>query len=55
MAIRLQEDLKARIAAVAKRAGTSTHDFILDAIAEKAKQEVFVLAVRSQQKAGYAQ
>ena len=37
--IRLPEDLKARITAAAKRAGTSTHAFILEAIAEKAEQE----------------
>jgi len=37
--IRLPEDLKARVAAAAKRAGTSTHGFILEAIAEKAKQD----------------
>jgi predicted transcriptional regulator len=37
--IRLPEDLKARITAAAKRAGTSTHGFILEAIAEKAEQE----------------
>lgn len=37
--IRLPEDLKARVAAAAKRAGTSTHGFILEAIAEKAEQE----------------
>ena len=37
--IRLPEDLKARIAAAAKRAGTTTHGFILEAIAEKAAQE----------------
>ena len=37
--IRLPEDLKARVAAAARRAGTSTHGFILEAIAEKAKQE----------------
>lgn len=36
--IRLPEDLKARIAAAAKRAGTTTHGFILEAIAEKAAQ-----------------
>jgi len=36
--IRLPEDLKARVAAAAKRAGTTTHGFILDAIAEKAEQ-----------------
>lgn len=37
--IRLPENLKARVAAAAKRSGTTTHGFILDAIAEKAKQE----------------
>ena len=36
--IRLPEDLKARVAAAAKRAGTTPHGFILDAIAEKAEQ-----------------
>ena len=33
--IRIPEHLKARVAAVAKRAGTTTHSFILEAIAEK--------------------
>jgi len=33
--IRLPEDLKARVAAAAKRSGTTTHGFILEAIAEK--------------------
>ncbi len=37
--IRLPEDLKARITKAAKRAGTSTHGFILEAIAEKAEHE----------------
>lgn len=37
--IRLPEDLKARVAAAAKRSGTTAHGFILDAIAEKAAQE----------------
>lgn len=37
--IRLPDDLKARIATAAERAGTSTHGFILEAIAEKAEQE----------------
>ena len=37
--IRLPEDLKARIAAAAKRAGTTPHSFILEAIAEKAELE----------------
>lgn len=37
--IRLPQDLKARVAAAAKRAGTTAHGFILEAIAEKADQE----------------
>lgn len=36
--IRLPEDLKARVAAAAERAGTTAHSFILSAIAEKAEQ-----------------
>ena len=36
--IRIPEDLKARVAAVAERAGTTAHSFILEAIAEKADQ-----------------
>ena len=37
--IRMPEDLKARVAAAAKRSGTTAHNFILQAIAEKAEQE----------------
>ena len=37
--IRLPEDLKTRVAAAARRAGTTSHNFILEAIAEKADQE----------------
>ena len=37
--IRLPEDLKARVAEAAKRSGTTTHGFILEAITEKAKLE----------------
>jgi predicted transcriptional regulator len=36
--IRLPDDLKARVAAAAERAGTTAHGFILEAIAEKAAQ-----------------
>ena len=36
--IRLPDELKARIAKAAERAGTSPHSFILDAIAEKTEQ-----------------
>ena len=37
--IRLPEDLKTRITIAAKRAGTTSHNFILEAIAEKANQD----------------
>jgi predicted transcriptional regulator len=33
--IRLPEDMKARVAAAAEREGTTSHNFILEAIAEK--------------------
>jgi predicted transcriptional regulator len=36
--IRLPDDLKARVAAAAERAGMTAHSFILEAIAEKADQ-----------------
>jgi predicted transcriptional regulator len=36
--IRLPEDLKSRVAAAAKRSGTTAHGFILEAIAEKTQQ-----------------
>jgi predicted transcriptional regulator len=35
----LPEALKARVAAAAKRAGTTPHNFILEAIAEKTDQQ----------------
>jgi uncharacterized protein (DUF1778 family) len=35
-AIRLPQDLKARVAAAAERTGTTAHGFILEAIEEKA-------------------
>ncbi len=35
--IRLSDELKAKIARAAKRAGTTAHNFILEAIAEKAE------------------
>jgi predicted transcriptional regulator len=37
--LRLSDDLKARIASAAERAGKSPHTFILEAIAEKAELE----------------
>ncbi len=36
--IRLPQELKARVAAAAKKAGTTAHSFILEAIAEKADE-----------------
>lgn len=36
--IRLSDELKARISSAADRAGSTTHSFILEAIAEKAEQ-----------------
>jgi len=35
--IRLPDELKARVAAAAEKAGTTAHNFILEAIAEKAE------------------
>lgn len=37
--IRLPEDLKERVTAAAKRSGTTTHAFIIEAIVEKTEQE----------------
>ncbi|MBV6323542.1 CopG family ribbon-helix-helix protein [Duganella violaceipulchra] len=37
--IRLPEELKARVASAAERAGKTSHSFILEAIAEKAEME----------------
>ena len=36
--IRLSDDLKERVARAARRAGTTSHNFILEAIAEKADE-----------------
>lgn len=36
--IRLPDELKARVSAAAQQAGTTSHAFILEAIAEKAEQ-----------------
>ncbi|MBS7455725.1 DUF1778 domain-containing protein [Coralloluteibacterium stylophorae] len=36
--IRLSDELKARVARAAEAAGTTSHNFILEAIAEKASQ-----------------
>ena len=37
--IRIPDDLKARVAAAARRSGTTAHAFILEAIAEKAEAD----------------
>lgn len=37
--IRLPDDLKTRVASAAKHAGTTTHAFILEAIAERTARE----------------
>jgi len=37
--IRMSPDLKKRVARAAKRAGTTAHGFILDAIAQKAAED----------------
>jgi predicted transcriptional regulator len=37
--IRIEDDLKARIAAAAERAGKTAHAFILDAIAQTVEQD----------------
>ena len=37
--IRLSDELRIRIATAAKRAGTTSHSFILEAIADKAERE----------------
>ena len=37
--IRIEDDLKVRVAAAAERAGKSTHAFILDAIAQRVEQD----------------
>lgn len=52
--IRLPEDLKSRIASAAKRAGTTTHAFILEAIAEKARQEELRADFDAEAEARYA-
>lgn len=37
--IRMPDELKARVTAAAEKAGTTAHNFILQAIAEKAQQQ----------------
>lgn len=52
--IRLPEELKTRLAAAAKQAGTTPHNFILQAIAEKTAQEEQRSAFHAEAEARYA-
>ncbi len=52
--IRLPDDLKARLAAAAERAGTTSHNFILQAIAEKTELEEQRQAFHDEAEARYA-
>ena len=52
--IRLPDDLKARLTAAAKQAGTTPHNFILQAIAEKTATEEERGAFRGEAEARYA-
>ena len=53
--IRLPEDLKARVAAAAKRSGMTAHGYVASYRYVAKIDTVFVLAVRSQRGAGYAE
>lgn len=53
--IRLPEALKARIAKAAEAAGTTSHNFILEAIAEKAEQAELRAAFHALADQRYAQ
>jgi predicted transcriptional regulator len=44
--IRLPDDLRARVAQAAEHAGTSSHNFILQAIAEKTEREELQAGMR---------
>lgn len=52
--IRLPDDLKARVSSAAKRAGKTTHSFILEAIAEKTMQDENRAGFAAQAEARYA-
>jgi putative transposase len=51
--VRLSEDLKARVAKAAERAGTTAHNFIIEAIAEKAEELEQRSAFQSEAEARY--
>ncbi len=53
--IRLPDELKARIAVAAERAGKTTHSFILEAIAEKAESEEMRADFDAEAEARFAQ
>lgn len=53
--IRLPESLKTKVAAAAERAGTTSHAFILEAIAEKAEREDQQAAFRHTAEERYSQ
>ncbi|MFZ5521916.1 MAG: DUF1778 domain-containing protein [Pseudomonadota bacterium] len=52
--IRLSEELKARVARAAERAGVSPHSFILDAIVQKAEQAEQQAAFEREAESRYA-
>jgi predicted DNA-binding protein len=53
--IRLPSDLKARVAAAAKHAGTTAHSFILEAIAEKTAEHELESGFRELAEQRYAE
>ena len=53
--IRLPDELKARVAEAAKQAGTTSHNFILEAIAEKADLAAERAAFHASADQSYAQ
>lgn len=52
--IRLPDDLKGRVAAAAERSGSTTHAFILEAIAEKTAREEKRAGMKNEAEARYA-
>jgi len=52
--IRMPDELKARVTAAAQKAGTTAHNFILQAIAEKAQQEELYSEFNEQAERRYA-
>lgn len=52
--IRMPDELKARVTAAAEKAGTTAHNFILQAIAEKAQQQELYSEFNEQAERRYA-